>query len=336
MGMKFNTFTAVSWKRLSLSIGLRSTLLLILIGVSIATIPLNLMIWNDQRGRLQLIALGSCLGLVLLSESRLRRRTQQLSTSQQALIIQQQVLRQKLRTSLTAAAVAHEVNQPLSSLSLISQRLIEQAEQMPQLSKTLPLLQVLHTESQQLVELIEKMRMLLQSVETDQGPVDISDVINASITYLKSLIIGKKVSISFSGIQSDMARPIIYGDGTQLQVAITNLIRNSLAALCEIPDNNRRIDISLQSNDDYVDFSIADNGPGFPVGRDESIAQDSIFSSTQSTGMGLGLYLVSATVENHRGTLKICRSAELGGAEVILRFQLISQQINETKPISLA
>jgi signal transduction histidine kinase len=48
--------------------------------------------------------------------------------------------------------------------------------------------------------------------------------------------------------------------------------------------------------------------------------------------MGLGLYLVGATVENHRGTMSIRRSAELGGAEVILRFPLISEQISKTIP----
>ena len=52
--------------------------------------------------------------------------------------------------------------------------------------------------------------------------------------------------------------------------------------------------------------------------------EDRIFTSTRPTGMGLGLYLVGATVENHRGTMSIRRSAELGGAEIILRFPLIS------------
>jgi signal transduction histidine kinase len=39
--------------------------------------------------------------------------------------------------------------------------------------------------------------------------------------------------------------------------------------------------------------------------------------------MGLGLYLVGATVENHRGSVCLSRSRELGGAEVTLRFPLL-------------
>jgi signal transduction histidine kinase len=39
--------------------------------------------------------------------------------------------------------------------------------------------------------------------------------------------------------------------------------------------------------------------------------------------MGLGLYLVNATVENHRGEVILSRSSQLGGAEVTLRFPLL-------------
>jgi signal transduction histidine kinase len=262
---------------------------------------------------------------MVLSDFRLRHRTKQLSTIQQTLSIQQQELRQKLRTSLTAAAVAHEVNQPLSSLSLISQRLIEQTEELPQLSKSLPLLQVLFTESQRLVELIEKMRMLLQSVQTEQGPVDLPQIIGAVLTYLNRLIISEQICLNVTGLKPGDPHSVIYGDGAQLQVAITNLIRNSIAALNQDSVEIKVIDISLRTIPDLVEFSIADSGPGFPMEWDAKGAmEDRIFTSTRTTGMGLGLYLVGATVENHRGTMSIRRSAELGGAEVILRFPLIS------------
>jgi len=107
--------------------------------------------------------------------------------------------------------------------------------------------------------------------------------------------------------------------------AITNLIRNSIAALNQDSVEIKVIDISLRTIPDLVEFSIADSGPGFPMEWDAKGAmEDRIFTSTRTTGMGLGLYLVGATVENHRGTMSIRRSAELGGAEVILRFPLIS------------
>jgi len=259
------------------------------------------------------------IGLLL---RRLRRRNQELQAVQQALDRQRQMLRQKLRTSLTAAAVAHEINQPLSSLSLISERLIQQAEATPGLAESLPLIQVLLTEYQRVVELIEKMRMLLQSVESEQGPVSLIDATTSALTYLRRPIAAEDVQLQTTGLTGPGT--VIHGDGGQLQVAITNLLRNALAALLEEPRHQRQLAVTLRELPGWVELVVADSGPGFPsswLGRD--LTEDSLFQSSRATGMGLGLYLVGATVENHRGSVRLSRSRELGGAEVTLRFPLL-------------
>ena len=266
------------------------------------------------------IGLGALIiGLLL---RRLRRRNQELQAVQQALDRQRQMLRQKLRTSLTAAAVAHEINQPLSSLSLISERLIQQAEATPGLAESLPLIQVLLTECQRVVELIEKMRMLLQSVESEQGPVSLIDATTSALTYLRRPIAAEDVQLQTTGLTGPGT--VIHGDGGQLQVAITNLLRNALAALLEEPRHQRQLAVTLRELPGWVELVVADSGPGFPpswLGRD--LTEDSLFQSSRATGMGLGLYLVGATVENHRGSVRLSRSRELGGAEVTLRFPLL-------------
>jgi signal transduction histidine kinase len=225
-------------------------------------------------------------------------------------------------TSLTAAAVAHEINQPLSSLSLISERLIQQAEATRGLAESLPLIQVLLTECQRVVELIEKMRMLLQSVESEQGPVSLIDATTSALTYLRRPIAAEDVQLQTTGLTGPGT--VIHGDGGQLQVAITNLLRNALAALLEEPRHQRQLTVTLRELPGWVELVVADSGPGFPpswLGRD--LTEDSLFQSSRSSGMGLGLYLVGATVENHRGSVRLGCSRELGGAEVTLRFPLL-------------
>jgi signal transduction histidine kinase len=273
-------------------------------------------------GALGLVTIGLAALIIGLLLRRLRRRNQELQAVQQALDRQRQMLRQKLRTSLTAAAVAHEINQPLSSLSLISERLIQQAEATPGLAESLPLIQVLLTECQRVVELIEKMRMLLQSVESEQGPVSLIDATTSALTYLRRPIAAEDVQLQATGLTGPGT--VIHGDGGQLQVAITNLLRNALAALLEEPRHQRQLAVTLQELPGWVELVVADSGPGFPpswLGRD--LTEDSLFQSSRATGMGLGLYLVGATVENHRGSVRLSRSRELGGAEVTLRFPLL-------------
>jgi signal transduction histidine kinase len=50
--------------------------------------------------------------------------------------------------------------------------------------------------------------------------------------------------------------------------------------------------------------------------------------------MGLGLYLVGATVENHRGSVRLGRSKELGGAKVTLRFPMLHQPGSNRQPLA--
>jgi len=273
-------------------------------------------------GALGLGTIGLAALIIGLLLRRLRRRNQELQALQQALDRQRQMLRQKLRTSLTAAAVAHEINQPLSSLSLISARLIQQAEATPGRAESLPLMQVLLTECQRVVELIEKMRMLLQSVESEQGPVSLIDATTSALTYLRRPIAAEDVQLQTTGLTGPGT--VIHGDGGQLQVAITNLLRNALAAMQEGPRHQRQLAVTLRELPGWVELVVADSGPGFPsswLGRD--LTEDRLFQSSRTTGMGLGLYLVGATVENHRGSVRLSRSRELGGSEVTLRFPLL-------------
>jgi signal transduction histidine kinase len=89
----------------------------------------------------------------------------------------------------------------------------------------------------------------------------------------------------------------------------------------EAPRQQRRLSVSLRELPGWVELVMADSGPGFPpewLGRD--LGEERLFQSSRTTGMGLGLYLVAATVENHRGRVRLSHSRQLGGAEVTLRF----------------
>jgi signal transduction histidine kinase len=264
----------------------------------------------------------ACLLVIARLLKRLRRSNRELQAAHGVLERERRLLRQKLRTSLTAAAVAHEINQPLSSLSLISGRLIAQAEATPELAEALPLLQGLLTECQRVVELIEKMRMLLRSVESEQQPVALMEPAGAALTYLRRLLAAEQVDLHTNGLDDTTAW--IHGDQAQLQMAVTNLLRNALSALIDQPLGQRKLALTLQRNNGWVELIVADSGPGLPPAwLTANLAEQRTFQSSRSTGMGLGLYLVDATVENHRGEVIFSRSSQLGGAEVILRFPLL-------------
>jgi PAS domain S-box-containing protein len=235
-------------------------------------------------------------------------------------------LEAKLRTSLTAAAVAHEIKQPLSAVLLNARRLQTRLEQLPdgQVRNLLqPLLLQQVSESQRIVTTIEKMGMLLRNVQTEQQRIDLCDVVANTRLYLRPLLARHGVYLESSGL--DQPR-WLQGDASQLQMALANLIRNALEALSLAGVAEPRLRLSLHLHQDahgssWLELRLADNGPGFSDLQLEQL----LLASTKPQGSGLGLFVVNAAVQIHGGSVQLGRSAELGGAEVLLRLPALAE-----------
>ena len=98
-------------------------------------------------------------------------------------------------------------------------------------------------------------------------------------------------------------------------MALINLFKNSLVALQSCSVDLALIELGLFRQADYIVISISDNGPGF---RDYHL-DNLLLNSSGDSGLGLGLFLVQCTMENHNGFIKLGRSA-FGGALVELCF----------------
>jgi signal transduction histidine kinase len=231
------------------------------------------------------------------------------------------LLEQKLKTSLTAAAVVHEIQQPLSSILLncrLASRSLEQvpAERLPAgLSASLS--QLSH-DGDQVVATMERIRMLLRNVETEHGPLDLCASVDSALLFLKRDLAHQDLEPHLQGFGHPCP---IRGDGAQLQIAVVNLIRNALQAMQSRSPAGRRLLLELRRHSEQLELVVADSGPGFPEGfsGDTSWA---LLQSTKATGMGIGLFLAQTAATNHRGQLCLGRSASLGGAEVRLILPL--------------
>ncbi|MEB3256052.1 MAG: PAS domain-containing protein [Synechococcaceae cyanobacterium] len=231
---------------------------------------------------------------------------------------QRRVLQQKLKTSLTAAAIAHEINQPLSIMLLHCQMAMERLEQGTGSTSwqdmMRPILSTLVEEAERMHSTIETMRMLLRNVQTELSPVDLSNVAGSALLYLLPNL--RNVEVQRIGL----TRPcLIDGDEVQLKICVSNILRNALQATEAQFPGMRRILVELQRQDDWVDLVVGDSGPGFG----DRFPDTTVLRSSKKEGTGLGLYVVRTTLDNHGGTIHFGQSP-LGGAEVRLRFPLLS------------
>lgn len=218
------------------------------------------------------------------------------------------LLEQKLKTSLRAAALVHEIKQPFSSILLNCHLAVEQLAELP--GDAIPAelhqrLRNLAADSQQVVTTMERMRMLLRNVETAHNRIDLAATLNSSLIFLRRELRSQQVQL----LQEGMEEPCpLQGDAAQLQMAVLNLIRNAIEAMDQKPHGSRWLLLQLQQRPDHLAIVVADSGPGF--------------NAEPHSDSGMGLFLAQTAATNHRGRLRIGRSERLGGAEVVLELPL--------------
>ena len=233
------------------------------------------------------------------------------------------LLKDKLRSSLQAAAIAHEINQPLSVLLLNSQLLLERSQR--EGSPPLPeawrdQLQSIRTETDRVVLTIEKMRALLRNVQTEHQRLDLRDVAQSALLYARSAAPVSRMLVDSSELDRLREPAWIEGDAVQIQIAIVNLLRNAAEALAEQGRTDPWIGVSLRREANHWWLSVEDNGPGLP----QEALDETPLLTTKASGSGLGLFVVRTTMENHQGTLE-CGVSERGGALLRLRFPALAQ-----------
>jgi len=216
-------------------------------------------------------------------------------------------LEKKLKTSLNAAAVAHEINQPLSRILLRASLDLEKEK-----GAGKETLRSLIADAERVVETIEKMRVLLRNVETVRQPVDLAQIVRSALHQLKRPLRKAGVKVTRQGLEQS---GIVLGDDVQLQMILTNLLLNAIEAINDSGSPRRDISIELQCAGDFVELVIGDSGPGWPGGSLEEM----LLRSTKRDGSGIGLYVVKTALDNHCGNIAIGRSP-LGGAEFRLTF----------------
>jgi len=230
------------------------------------------------------------------------------------LVNAQMELKSKLRSSLMAAGVGHEINQPLSIIlfttELLRKEIFELIPEHPQINQRIS---QISSQSKRVISTIEDMRKLLRNVQTSHSIFDLRAVINSAILHEKYLLSSINACVKRAGLADGIK---LLGDSGQIQIAVINVLRNAIEGLSESSQVNPQIKIDLIDSDKTFSIRISDNGPGFP----EENLKMTRMSTTKPTGSGIGLYLVNLTMENHSGSLILGTSLKLGGAEVTMTF----------------
>jgi signal transduction histidine kinase len=224
-------------------------------------------------------------------------------------------LRRQRDISLKAAAMAHEIRQPLTALQLNSRHLLHSLEQMDAVEpRILAGIKRLLSSSDQLGETMVVMTALLGTPNQPRQTVDLAAVLRELLnTGLADDLRNASVQLRCEGLEQPQ---MVLGKAEELRIVCRNVVNNAIEALQAVPVAERQLLVRLQRAGNLIRLTIADSGPGLPALDLEKLQ----LRSSKPQGMGLGLHTAGAILAQLGGRLGLERSTELGGAAVVISF----------------
>lgn len=182
-----------------------------------------------------------------------------------------------------AASIAHEVNQPLTSVvSNADFCLRELAGASPTLGRMREALTEIVSDGNRASAVITRVRSFLAKGAPARAEVDINEAIQEVIRLVHREVTKRHVSLWL-----DLApdSPHVFGDRVQLQQVLINLIMNAIEEMIAYSDNSRNLLIKTAKQQDVVVVGVQDSGKGVDAETAEHIFEP--FFSTKPNGIGM-------------------------------------------------
>ena len=225
------------------------------------------------------------------------------------------------------AALAHEINQPLTAILSNAQAAIRilNAEQ-PDFHEVRDALHDIVSDDKRAAEVIRRLRRMLKKEELKSEALELNVVIQEIVDLLRSEIIIINASIA---MDLDAGIPDVYGDRIQIQQVILNLLVNAFDAVKGLPEGTREVRISTRVGEaDSIRVSVSDSGPGIEAHKPEAVFE--AFYTTKNKGMGMGLPISKSIIEQHDGRIWASDNPE-GGAVFAFTLPVSRPAICEDK-----
>ena len=214
-----------------------------------------------------------------------------------------------------AAGVAHEIKNPLASISIYLQLMDKRMEKNGSMTReeAHKYLDVVSEEVDRINKIAVDFLFAVKPMKVDLSVCNINDIVRKTVDVVKAELAEKGIEL---GVNLATSLPKVFADCSLMQQSILNLVKNAMQAMPQ-DRKNPSIVISTFIESDMVKISVQDNGCGMTEDQMSKIFEP--YYTTKSSGTGLGLTVLFKIMKQHGGDVTV-HSTQGEGSEFILQI----------------
>ncbi len=239
----------------------------------------------------------------------IRLRDQRLADQQREILHQERLA----TVGRLAAQITHELRNPLSSIGLNSELLMEELDHLQGGAEARTLLSSIIIEVERLREITEAYLGFARLPRPEPVPCDLNAIAAELLDFVRAEMERARVR---TRLDPDRAVRLALADPNQVRAALLNLLRNAREAL---GGREGHIVLRVRSLGDAATIEVLDDGPGFSPDARAHLFEP--FYSTRPQGTGLGLSYVRKIALAQGGSVEV-EDAPGGGALVRVSLPL--------------